>query len=103
MANEHRRSKIVSIGNWMWTLLLASIPVVNIIFFIVTACSAPRGSKRSWAIANLIWFVICAALIACIILFFGNNLVSGVTYLIATPVADLSVLNFFKALFLLNP
>lgn len=99
MANERRRSSAVSVGNWMWTLLLASIPVVNIIFFIITAFATRKASKRSWAIANLIWIGILIVCTACIVIFLGNNILNGVMYLVATPVTDLSVPGFFAAMF----
>lgn len=98
MANERRRSSAVSIGNWMWTLFLASIPVVNLIFFIICAFATRKASKRSWAIANLIWIGIVIVLTACVIFFFGSNLVSAAFYLGVTPVTDLSVPGFFEAL-----
>ena len=98
MANERRKSSAVRVGNWMWTLLLASIPVVNIIFFIITAFATRKASKRSWAIANLIWLVISVALIACTVIFFGQNLLNGVLYLGMTPVSELSASGFFSAI-----
>ena len=98
MANERRRRTAVSIGNWMWTLLLASIPVVNLIFFIVTAFATRKASKRSWAIATLIWIGIVIVLTACIVIFFSSNLVSGAFYFLTTPLTDLSFSGFLNAL-----
>ena len=89
MANERRRSSAVSVGNWMGTLLLASIPVVNLIFFIITAFATRKASKRSWAIANIIWMVLIAAAATCAVVFFGDKILAWLLYLTTTPVTQL--------------
>lgn len=86
---ERRKSSAVSIGNWMWTLLLSCIPVVNIIFFIVTACTTHKASKRSWAIANIIWVVAIIVITTCTVVFFGEQILSFLLYLMTTPVSQL--------------
>lgn len=89
MAKERRRSSAVTVGNWMWTLILASIPVVNLIFFIITAFATRKASKRSWAIANIIWMVLIAAVVVCAVVFFGEQILAWLLYLTTTPVTQL--------------
>ena len=52
-----------SILNWMGSLLLYSIPGVNLIFLILSAIFAKSTSKRSFAIAGILLFVLCAVLV----------------------------------------
>lgn len=53
---------VVSVGEWLVTLLIASIPVVNIIMLLIWAFSGnTKLSKANWAKATLIWLVIVAA------------------------------------------
>ncbi|MFU8832980.1 MAG: hypothetical protein ACNA7J_12620 [Wenzhouxiangella sp.] len=48
-----------SVGNWMLTLFLTFIPLVNIIMLLVWAFSASTSpSKANWAKAALLWMVI---------------------------------------------
>jgi len=48
-----------SVGQWMLTLLIAFIPLVNIIALLVWAFgSSTHPEKSNWAKAMLIWFVI---------------------------------------------
>lgn len=89
MARERRKSSAVTVGNWMWTLLLASIPVVNLLFFIITAFATRKASKRSWAIANIIWMVLVAAAVTCAVVFFGDKILAWLLYLTTTPVTEL--------------
>lgn len=53
----------VSIGNWMLTLLLTFIPLVNIIMLLVWAFSSSTPpSKSNWAKAALLWMLIFFAI-----------------------------------------
>ncbi len=94
-----KKTNTVRVGNWMWTLLLSAIPGVNVIFWIVTAFASHKPSKRTWAIASIIWLVICLALTACVVIFLGDQILQGLIYLTATPVTELSFSGFFKAMF----
>ena len=58
--NNGRRQP--SVLNWMGSLILYSIPGVNLIFLIVSAIFAKSTSKRSFAIAGILLIVICALL-----------------------------------------
>ncbi|MBQ9721371.1 MAG: hypothetical protein IJV64_11865, partial [Oscillospiraceae bacterium] len=49
--------------NWMGSLLLYSIPGVNLIFLILSAIFAKSSSKRSFAIAGILLLVVFAVLI----------------------------------------
>ena len=48
-----------SVGQWMLTLLITFIPLVNIIALLIWAFgSSTAPEKSNWAKAMLIWFVI---------------------------------------------
>ena len=49
--------------NWMGTLILYSIPGVNLIFLILSAIFAKSSSKRSFSIAGILLFVLFAVLV----------------------------------------
>jgi hypothetical protein len=52
---NNTRNEPVSIGNWIITIILLAIPLVNIIMLIVWAISgSTHPSKRSYAQASLI-------------------------------------------------
>ena len=52
--------KPVSVGQWMITLLLMAIPIVNIVMLFVWAFGGNTPlSKANWAKAMLIWMLIC--------------------------------------------
>ncbi len=64
-----KEQKIPSVGDWIITLLIMSIPLVNFIALIYWAASSSSGSiKGNFAKAALIWIVIIIALYA---MFFG--------------------------------
>jgi hypothetical protein len=61
--------KIPSVGDWIITLLIMSIPLVNFIALIYWAASSTSSPiKANFAKAALIWLVIIVALYA---MFFG--------------------------------
>jgi len=52
-------TEVVSVGEWMLTLLISVIPVVNLVMFFVWAFgSNTKLSKANWAKASLIWLAI---------------------------------------------
>ncbi len=60
--NMNARSKDVSVGEWMVTMLLMCIPVVNLIMLFVWAFGGNAAtSKSNWAKAGLIWTLIGVA------------------------------------------
>lgn len=53
---------VVSVGEWLITLLIASIPLVNIIMLLIWAFSGnTKLSKANWAKATLVWLLIVLA------------------------------------------
>ncbi len=53
---------VVSVGEWLITLLIASIPLVNIIMLLIWAFSGnTKLSKANWAKATLVWLLIVGA------------------------------------------
>ena len=51
-----------SVLNWMGTLILYSIPGVNLIFLILSAIFAKSSAKRNFAIAGILLMVLCLIL-----------------------------------------
>lgn len=65
----------VSVGNWLVTLLLASIPVVGFILLFVWAFGSDADpSKANWAKATLLWMLIGVILAGAFLLLFGSAL-----------------------------
>lgn len=61
-------SEDVSMGEWMWTMLVLGIPVVNLILMLVWAFGGgTKPSKANYCKAMLLWMVISVCL--CIVLF----------------------------------
>ena len=57
--NEHQKSNVLSIGDWMVTLLISAIPFVNLIMMFVWAFdSSTNPNKANWAKASLIFLCI---------------------------------------------
>jgi hypothetical protein len=49
----------ISVGEWMLTIFLTAIPIVNIIMLFVWAFGSTTNlSKANWAKATLIWIAI---------------------------------------------
>lgn len=63
------KSKKVSVWNWIGTLILMSIPGVNIISAILFIIFAKAQAKRSFCIAWLVLVVIALALLCAAFLF----------------------------------
>ncbi len=56
---EAQTDQTITLGNWMLTLFLTFIPIVNIIMLIVWAVSSTTPpSKANWARAALLWMAI---------------------------------------------
>lgn len=54
----HPKKSRISVLNWMGTLLLCSIPGVNLIAVICFLIFAKSPSKKSFALAMLLWMII---------------------------------------------
>jgi hypothetical protein len=54
-----QREQPVSVGNWVLTMLVMVIPLVNLILLFVWAFNGRAAiSKSNWAKATLIWMLI---------------------------------------------
>ncbi len=61
----NNNAPVMSFGDWMITLLITAIPLVNIIMFIVWAASSTGNPNRTnWARASLAWMAILIILYA---------------------------------------
>lgn len=59
MATRETTENSISVGNWLWSLILLSIPLVNLIMIIVWACGGTAfQSKKTFAQATIILWVI---------------------------------------------
>ena len=48
-----------SVGNWMLTILLASLPLFGLVYILILAFGSGRSaSKKNWARATLVWGII---------------------------------------------
>ena len=72
-----QQSNVVTVGNWMITLFIMIIPLINIIMLFVWAFSGgPKISKANWAKASLLWLLIMIVINIIIFAIFGNALLS---------------------------
>lgn len=69
---EFGRKSIVSVMNWIGTLIVLAIPGVNIIMLFVWAITCKRASKRNFCIAVLVLSLIFIALSLALIAVYGN-------------------------------
>ena len=68
-----RQPEVLSVGNWMLTILIAIIPVVNIIMFFVWAFGDNTNpNKANWAKAQLLWILIAIAFYGLLALILGS-------------------------------
>ena len=62
---EESEDSVVSVGNWLLSIIVTSIPIVNIIFLAYWAFNKNiNKTKQNWAKATLLLFVIVIALYA---------------------------------------
>ena len=67
----------VSIGEWVVTILIASLPLIGLIMLFVWAFGdGTNPSKKNWAIATLIWFAIAIVLAILFFVIFGAIIAS---------------------------
>ena len=78
---EKTKNKKISILNWMGTLLVCSIPGLNLVALILFIIFARNPSKRSFAIAGLLWMILLFALICAAFLIFPAELSEFAAYL----------------------
>ncbi|WP_243858979.1 hypothetical protein [Actinomyces sp. ZJ308] len=71
-ARAEAAGSVDSVGSWLLTMLLMTIPGVNLVYLLVLAFGSGRSvSKRNWARATLIWAVIAAVLSVLLIVVLG--------------------------------
>ena len=52
-------TRVMSVSDWMITLLVLWLPIINIIMYIVWALdTAGNANRRNFCRASLLWFVI---------------------------------------------
>ncbi len=57
--SQEPTAPVMSIGNWVVTMVLMIIPLVNIVLLIVWAASSGENpNRKNWAIATLIFMAI---------------------------------------------
>jgi len=77
---ENRNNYPVSTGNWVITLLITAIPLVNIVMLFVWAFSSEtNASKSNWAKASLIWLAIVIGIYIVIFALFGSVFLSALS------------------------
>ena len=74
--DEMKRTEPLSVGGWIGTLILLSIPIVNIIMVFVWAFGKGNISRKNYAIAVLILFLIMVVIYIICVLFFGVTFAS---------------------------
>jgi len=64
----------ITVGEWLLTLLIASIPVVNIVMWFVWGFgSNTKQCKANWAKASLLWLlIVCAFYFFVVVLILGG-------------------------------
>jgi len=59
MVNEHADTRPMTVGEWMLTLLVLAIPVVNLVMYLVWALSGTGNvNRRNFCRASIYWFLI---------------------------------------------
>lgn len=83
MQDETRKPN-VSIIDWMGTQFVFAIPVVNLVMAVVWAISSSKKSKRNFAIAWLIWFILLGVIITLAMVFFHQPILDWIANLNAS-------------------
>jgi hypothetical protein len=70
---------VMGIGQWLLTLLVMSIPCVNIIMLFVWGFGSENQTRANYCRAYLIWWVICVVLMLIFSLVFGSALTAAMS------------------------
>ncbi|HOI87121.1 MAG TPA: hypothetical protein PLV51_04595 [Lentimicrobium sp.] len=63
----------MTVADWMLTLLLTAIPVVNLVMLSVWAFgSSKQNPRKTWAKASLLWLITAICLTVILLLVFGT-------------------------------
>ena len=74
-----QQSEVTSVGDWMLTIFIMIIPLINIIMLFVWAFGGgPKISKANWAKASLLWMLIMLVISIIIIILVGGALFSRI-------------------------
>ncbi len=81
-AYQDSRSQIMTVGDWIITILITAIPIVGLVMLFVWAFGDNQNqNKANWAKANLIWMLIMIVFMAIVwsIIFavFGSQFLNG--------------------------
>ena len=78
-ASQPAQRAEVSVKDWMITLFIMFIPLINIIMLFVWAFGGDKEtpSKANWAKASLIWMAIFALFYLLIVIIFGAAFLSA--------------------------
>ena len=70
---ENRNTSVMTVQDWIITILITAIPLVNIIMLFIWAFGGndTNLNKKNWAKATLIWFVIIFVFYFVIFVLFG--------------------------------
>ena len=71
--------QVVSLGDWMITMLICWIPIVGLVMMFVWAFGNSNPSKRNWARAALLWAVIAFVFYMIIFIMFGAMITAGLS------------------------
>lgn len=68
---------IMSVKDWLITILILMIPVVNLVMMIVWAINAKNPNKRNYFLASWILFAIMIAIYLLLFLIFGSSFIGA--------------------------
>ena len=72
MVNEHVDTRPMTVGDWMLTLLVLAIPLVNLIMYLVWALSGSGNlNRRNFCRASIYWFLIILGIYVLILALVG--------------------------------
>lgn len=60
-ANYAEQERPLTTGGWMVTLLVLTLPLINIIMYLVWALGDGNVGRRNFCRASILWFVIALA------------------------------------------
>ena len=70
MVNEHADTRPMTVGEWMLTLLVLAIPVVNLVMYLVWALSGTGNvNRRNFCRASIYWFLIILGFSLAVLIF----------------------------------
>ena len=59
MENQYTNTRTMTVGDWMLTLLVLAIPIVNLVMYLVWALSGSGNlNRRNFCRASIYWFLI---------------------------------------------